>query len=105
MASRLVRFRRIPHLLIESSRVPVFLDPKADVNHGEYVTLPAKRIIVAPQEDQTLYSTLVHEALHRIVDCHGIDLSERTIRCLEVGMVSLIARNPKLVRGIQKHHG
>lgn len=99
------RYTHIPTIRVDNAVIPVYLDPNQDVNHGEYITLPKQRILIAPQEPRTLYASLLHEALHAIADSHGINSAERTIRCYELGVVSLIARNPKLVRGLQKHNG
>ena len=44
------------------------------------------------------HSTILHEALHAIDDCYGLELGERGVQCLETTLTQLIKDNPEWAR-------
>ncbi len=43
------------------------------------------------------YSSLLHEAIHGIAELYGIKLKEGQVRILEMGLFSLLKKNPHLI--------
>lgn len=72
-------------VLIEETRDDVFCDDlygyTTGDQAGDLVVVLSGRL-----EGKRKRRTLIHEMLHAISEAYGLDLSERTVRCLEQGV-------------------
>ena len=53
-----------------------------------------------PAWDQ--YSSLLHEVIHAIEDELDIDLKEKQVRALEIGLIQVLRENPRFVKELCK---
>jgi len=63
---------------------------------GEFWCLPAPKIYInkdLPRDVKAL--TILHEVLECITEIYGLNLSEGTIRTLEMSLATLVKENPK----------
>ncbi|MCP3994008.1 MAG: hypothetical protein GY722_02945 [bacterium] len=68
---------------------------------GKVLYHPEPEIQVDPDQSPfDLYSTMLHEVLHVLDDCYGLQLGERGVLALECSLTSLIQENPGFVQAL-----
>ena len=86
-------------------RAKITLAPASDPdgeNHGEYLFLQHPEIRIDSWGDKESASILLHEIIHFMSDCAGLDLEEPAVRHLEFCFASLLMANPQLVLALMR---
>jgi hypothetical protein len=65
---------------------------------GQYWEHPKPTILISPQDESMLPTTLLHELLHAASAAYELELSERQVRALDQLIPLLLRQNPELAR-------
>lgn len=65
---------------------------------GQYREYPKPTILISPQDESMLPTTLLHELLHAASAAYELELDERQVRALDQLIPLLLRQNPELAR-------